>query len=95
MSYIITIEPNIFDALILYGRKHPHTWERVNRKKCKNPAKMWEYRTRVFTFVKRYVMKKNVISRYGATDDDIIYVWTKYIKDIQKWIDRLNQKNKP
>ena len=39
-------------------------------------------------------MRKNVISRYGATDDDIIYVWTKYIKDIQKWIDRLNQKNK-
>ena len=94
MSYIITIEPNIFDALILYGRKHPHTWERVNRKKCKNPAKMWEYRTRVFTFVKRYVMKKNVITKKKETDNDIIYERTKYIKEIQKWIDRLNQNQK-
>ena len=90
MSYIITIEPNIFDALILYGRKHPHTWERVNRKKCKNPAKMWEYRTIVFTFVKRYVMRKNVISRYGATDDDILYVWDDYYFDLCKLIDNYN-----
>ena len=88
MNYIINIEPNIFDALVLFGKKHVHTWKYVNRKKYKDPAKMLQARTVLFTFVKKYVMKKNVITRYGATNDDITYVWTKYIKEIQAYIDK-------